>query len=143
MSILLTNQKGFTLLNALLSLSIIILITPFLTISIQTITTIEPSTYQSKLEYHQVGFHMSFELYKAKEVILNGDSITFIRYNNDRITYEKYNNLLRRRVNSSGHEVIAYGVEYFKVARTAEQWLEFRLEFEDGEAFAIQLPYNN
>ncbi|WP_417899631.1 competence type IV pilus minor pilin ComGF [Bacillus haimaensis] len=105
------NEKGFTLLEALVSFSVVLIITAFLPILFQTIYTLvkeEEGIHPLELEVftHQA----KMEIRTAKSVTTTGKILT-IKNGNKSITYEKYQGNIRRRVNGTGHEIMLQNVK--------------------------------
>jgi competence protein ComGF len=106
------NESGFTLMEALVSFSVVLIITAFLPILFQTIYTLlreEKGIHPLELEVfsHQA----KMEIRTAKSVTTTGKVLTIRNGNNQSITYEKYQGNIRRRVNGTGHEIMLQKVK--------------------------------
>jgi competence protein ComGF len=100
------NQEGYTLLHALFTLSIFLVVASSIPAVLTGFSMIErkldPSIdYEWNLFIHQ--FRLEFR--GAEDIGVTNSSITFTK-NGEEILYEKYGNHLRRRVNKKGHEIV-------------------------------------
>lgn len=105
------NEKGFTLIEALVSFSVVLIITAFLPILFQTIYTLlkeEKGIHPLELEVFTQ--QAKVEIRTAKSVTTTGKILTIKNVNNQSITYEKYQGNIRRRVNGTGHEIMLQNV---------------------------------
>lgn len=99
------NEKGFTLLSMLVSLSLIMLLVPlFLEVS-TSILAIKKTSYQDDLDWRQFHFFISQELRDSHAVQIEGNAITFIKYDDSTPTIQLHNNSVRRRLRG--------GIEHF------------------------------
>jgi competence protein ComGF len=106
------NTKGFTLLEALLTLSIVLIIVSLFPMFIQV--------FQHDLQKKE-GLHMfeweiflqqaQMELREARKVEVGANRLLFTGKEGEQITYEKKNGKLRRRVDGSGHETLLQHVD--------------------------------
>lgn len=106
------NEKGFTLLEALVSFSVVLIITAFLPILFQTIHTfVKEEKGIHPLELEVFNQQAKMEIRTAKSVTTTGKVLTIRNRNNQSITYEKYQGNIRRRVNGTGHEIMLQNVK--------------------------------
>lgn len=126
------DEKGFTLIEALLSFSLFCMISLSIPLMMKGFSTIKrdlvpPRYYEWNL------FHESVrnELRKAKDVNVLPNQISFVM-DGDTIMYEKYNQSIRRRVNNRGHEIVLQSVDGFEF-NVIDQGVHMDLEFEGGE----------
>lgn len=106
------NEKGFTLMEALVSFSVVLIITAFLPILFQTIYTLlkeEKGIHPLELEVFTQQAKM--EIRTAKSVTTTDKVLTIRNGNNQSITFEKYQGNIRRRVNGTGHEIMLQNVK--------------------------------
>ena len=126
------DEKGFTLIEALLSFSLFCMISLSIPLMMKGFTTIKhglvpPRYYEWNL------FHESVrnELRNAKDVNVMTNQISFVM-DGETILYEKYNQSIRRRVNNRGHEIVLQSVDEFAF-NVIDQGVHLDLEFEGGE----------
>lgn len=114
------NEKGFTLLEMLLTFSIFLLIVSFIPMMINVVF-IDSKTEKSfnELEWEVFIQQAKIEIREATEITATNDTLFFNMSNGDIISYEKYQDVIRRRVNNRGHEVLLQNivkVEYTPVS---------------------------
>lgn len=126
------DEKGFTLIEALLSFSLFCMISLSIPLMMKGFSTIKhdlvpPRYYEWNL------FHESVrnELRKANDVNVLSNQISFV-IDGETILYEKYNQSIRRRVNNRGHEIVLQSVDHFTFD-VIQQGVHLNLEFEGGE----------
>lgn len=134
------DEKGFTLIEALLNFSIICIISFSIPLMMKGFSTIKhdlvpPRYYEWNL------FHESVrnELRKANDVKVLPNQISFV-VDGETILYQKYNQSIRRRVNNRGHEVVLQSVDQFTF-NVIHQGVHLNLEFESGEKVEGNLFY--
>ncbi|MCA0986005.1 competence type IV pilus minor pilin ComGF [Guptibacillus algicola] len=104
------NEKGFTLIEVLITLMILLALTavlPSLMISSVRTSGLDPQQEEEQLFYVLV----AREVRGASYVVTNGKNLTLTKPSGDTITFEMYGNVIRRRVNGTGHEVVLQGVK--------------------------------
>jgi competence protein ComGF len=102
-----THQQGFTILEMLITLNVLLVLLSlfpllFSVLSKWMFTMNSLNPFELEVAKQQI----SFEIREAKEVSIESASIKLENHDNQTIQYEQYNNILRRRVNNSGHEVV-------------------------------------
>lgn len=135
----LLNNKGITLLPLLISISFLTLITPFLVQMLKFVLSIEPLYVSTDSELRHVHFHIQSELNKSIDQQLETNSITFINHDGSTVKYELYHNLVRRRVNDTGHEIIIRDVKEFKMTPLTEE--AFIITISKGERHRFEKIY--
>lgn len=104
------NEKGFTLIEVLITLMIILALTavlPSLMISSVRTSAFDHQDEEAQLFYVLV----AKEVRGAASVVTNGKTLTLTKPSGDTITFEMFGNVIRRRVNGTGHEVVLQGVK--------------------------------
>ncbi|WP_406686778.1 competence type IV pilus minor pilin ComGF [Rossellomorea vietnamensis] len=126
------DEKGFTLIEALLSFSLFCMISLSIPLVMKGFSTIKhdlvpPRYYEWNL------FHESVrnELRNAKDINVMTNQLSFVM-DGETILYEKYNQSIRRRVNNRGHEIVLQSVDGFEF-NVIDQGVHMDLEFEGGE----------
>ncbi|MGP4072474.1 ComGF family competence protein [Piscibacillus sp. B03] len=135
----LLNNKGITLLPLLISISFLTVITPFLVQMLKFVLSIEPLYVSTDSELRHVHFHIQSELNKSIDQQLETNSITFINHDGSTVKYELYHNLVRRRVNDTGHEIIIRDVKEFKMTPLTEE--AFIITISKGERQTFEKIY--
>ncbi|WP_078382680.1 competence type IV pilus minor pilin ComGF [Sutcliffiella halmapala] len=107
------NKKsgGFTLIEVLVSFSVVLVLTAFFPILLKSIYTLTKENKEIHPLELEVFIHQAkMEIRNAKHVTTNGKMLTIMNRNNQTITYENYEGKVRRRVNGSGHEILLQNV---------------------------------
>lgn len=128
----LLNNKGYTLLSALLSLTILCTITFFIIYLINPMNVLTSYNYFSHYEIRQFQFFIQSELNKSKNILIEKDKIHFIYDDETIVTFEKYNDVIRRRVNFTGHEIILQNVSQLDIKRKNPNYFELVISRGDG-----------
>ncbi|WP_054752958.1 competence type IV pilus minor pilin ComGF [Piscibacillus salipiscarius] len=131
----LINNKGFTLLSLLISISVLFLLTPMIVHFISFIQSVESSYDQSELEIRHVHFFIQNEVNRSIKQHYNDYSISLVNQDGTTIKYELYGDQIRRRVNNTGHEVILRNVKEFKVSKLNEQTYKIVISKGDQHTF--------
>ncbi|MGF2617057.1 competence type IV pilus minor pilin ComGF [Rossellomorea aquimaris] len=100
------DQKGYTLLHAVFTLSIFLLAAICTPVIFNAVSYAENRLSPSK-EYEWNLFSQQFrqEFHGSEDIKVNDSSIVFSK-NGEVILYERYGDFLRRRVNRRGHELV-------------------------------------
>jgi competence protein ComGF len=140
MKFVLLNNKGFTLLDALLSFfvfSIISLSFPLIMKGFETIKSdsIPPRYYEWNLFSESLGN----EVWDTGDIMVSPERISFEK-EGEWITYERYQNSMRRKVNDRGHEVVLQSIHSIAFSEVP-QGIKVKVEFEGGESMESAFYY--
>ncbi|MGP4074396.1 competence type IV pilus minor pilin ComGF [Halobacillus sp. K22] len=102
------HNRGFTLLETLISLVIISMI---LSLSFPLFRMMSNKDYYEELSVQQLFSFLQEEVNRSREVEVISNTILIKDAINRKIIIEQYQNLIRRRVDLSGHEVLLQNVE--------------------------------
>jgi competence protein ComGF len=101
------QSSGFTLIEMLITLSCFLIIVSFFPVLLNVKWFKE---YQSErfnpLEWQLFARQVTVEIREAKEIELKNRTVHLYKVNGEKVSFEKYGNLIRRRVNGQGHEII-------------------------------------
>ncbi|WP_175991056.1 competence type IV pilus minor pilin ComGF [Bacillus sp. Marseille-Q1617] len=140
MKSVLQNNKGFTLLDALLSLlvlSIISLSFPLIMKGFQTIKTVSvPPRYY---EWNLFSESLRNEMWGSGNIMISPEQLSFDK-EGERITYERYQNSIRRKVNERGHEVVLQSIHTLAFSQVP-QGVKVEIKFEKGEGMESEFYY--
>ncbi|QOR68980.1 prepilin-type N-terminal cleavage/methylation domain-containing protein [Cytobacillus suaedae] len=106
------NERGFTFLEMLVSLSILMLLLTFLVGLLAIIK--EPKAGINKLEWELFIQQAKQEIYQSTQISHINTTLTFFKNNEETVTYELYGTSIRRRVNGAGHEILLQNVSVVK-----------------------------
>jgi competence protein ComGF len=106
------NSKGFTFIELLVVLFVLLTIISIfpLVFTVLAQWTEKPSRL-NPFEWEVAVSQLTMEIREASEVTIENGSIRLENFNQNVISYERFGNLLRRRVNGQGHEVILQNIE--------------------------------
>lgn len=124
------SEKGFTLIEVLITLMVVLVLIGLLPSLM--VASVRPTGLDYHLEEEQL-FHslLSREVRGATAVVTNGKQLTLTSAMGDTILYEQYGNVIRRRVNGAGHEVVLQKVKTIKVLVQGQRVI-VTFEFSNG-----------
>ncbi|SFF54124.1 competence protein ComGF [Halobacillus alkaliphilus] len=125
------HSQGFTLLETLISLIIISLI---LILSFPLFHIIHDVDYYEELSVRQMFTFLQEEVNRGQEVAVISNTISITDAVNRKITIEQYENLIRRRVNLTGHEVLLQNVEAIHLTNHT-RYIMIKLQMEGGGVY--------
>ncbi|AQU75834.1 competence type IV pilus minor pilin ComGF [Priestia megaterium] len=118
------REKGFTLVEMLVSFTLFLIIVSFFPIIIPLAKqTYNPDFSMNEMEWEIFVNQLAMEYREAKEVGINATTLTLKMENNQIITYERYEDKIRRRVDESGHEVVLQHIKNIMYEQQKERLL--------------------
>ncbi|WP_167264252.1 ComGF family competence protein [Alkalibacillus almallahensis] len=114
---ILHSSQGYTLLSALIGLSILLVILPFTAPLLKTLDSISTIYDLDHLEIRQFDSFISFELNRSQKVTIKENHISFERSDGRAITLDQYQNQIRRQTNYQGHTTMMFDVTDFAFER--------------------------
>ncbi|ANF48123.1 MULTISPECIES: competence type IV pilus minor pilin ComGF [Priestia] len=118
------REKGFTLVEMLVSFTLFLIIVSFFPIIIPLAKqTYNPDFSMNEMEWEIFVNQLAMEYREAKEVGINATTLTLKMENNQIITYERYEDKIRRRVDESGHEVVLQHIKNIMYEQQTERLL--------------------
>ncbi|MDM8149040.1 competence type IV pilus minor pilin ComGF [Priestia megaterium] len=118
------REKGFTLVEMLVSFTLFLIIVSFFPIIIPlTKQTYNPDFSMNEMEWEIFVNQLAMEYREAKEVRIQATTLTLKMENNQIITYERYEDKVRRRVDESGHEVVLQHIKNIMYEQQKERLL--------------------
>ncbi|MBZ5478006.1 competence type IV pilus minor pilin ComGF [Priestia megaterium] len=118
------REKGFTLVEMLVSFTLFLIIVSFFPIIIPLAKqTYNPDFSMNEMEWGIFVNQLAMEYREAKEVGINATTLTLKMENNQIITYERYEDKIRRRVDESGHEVVLQHIKNIMYEQQKERLL--------------------
>ncbi|EUJ30840.1 competence type IV pilus minor pilin ComGF [Listeria cornellensis] len=127
----LSNKYGFTLLESLFSLLIVIIIASFIPLIFQSYTSVmKIIDIDKNYEWHLFLNQTRKELTTGNQITVTDHKITFYAQSK-LITYESYQNLTRRSVDNKGHEPLLTNIKQDKWTKKSEGEILYEVIFED------------
>ncbi|MBP1950356.1 competence protein ComGF [Virgibacillus litoralis] len=110
---ILQNEKGFSFLSAILTISILFILIPFTGYLLNGVNY--TSNYE-ELSVQQFYFFLRDDVIKSTDIIVEPTKIILNQHDGSVVTIEKYQDLIRRQVDSEGHEIYLRHVQniFFK-----------------------------
>ncbi|SNZ10805.1 competence protein ComGF [Terribacillus aidingensis] len=107
-----SKDKGFTLLEALISLGILVLIVSTLPL---LLTPLQHEANAEAVSIRQGLYFISLEIYKGNNIKAADGKLYVQNQQGQTAVFEKYKNMIRRQVNGKGHEVYLHRIQDWKV----------------------------
>ncbi|MEW4226846.1 competence type IV pilus minor pilin ComGF [Priestia megaterium] len=118
------SEKGFTLVEMLVSFALFLIIVSLFPIIIPLAKqTYNPDFSMNEMEWEIFVNQLAMEYREAKEVRIHATTLTLKMENNQIITYERYEDKIRRRVDESGHEVVLQHIKNIMYEQQKERLL--------------------
>ncbi|TFI62108.1 hypothetical protein CKN63_11680 [Carnobacterium divergens] len=136
----LTNQKGFTLIETLCALFILVLSISLLSISVSQFQLIRRQTFQDRqLEWHLFLNQLEKEWQNQIVVKVTQDNIQTENAKGMISYYENYQKMVRKRTIKGGHQPLLVKVESLTFQKNANS-IVLEVQFENQERYRNQLP---
>jgi len=116
----LNNEKGMSLIEALLSLFITLLILQALPYVLKSIWIYSQQTPQKDVAVYQFYHFIEQDLYTTTSIEPISKGVRLFKQNGDQIDIEQYDDILRRQVNHQGHQWLLQNVKTFSVQLTSK-----------------------
>ncbi|EUJ51176.1 comG operon protein 6 (ComGF) [Listeria rocourtiae FSL F6-920] len=130
--VMISNKQGFTLLESLFSLLIVIIIASFIPLLFQNYASVlKVIDIDKNYEWQLFINHTRKELNTGTQITVTDHKITFFSQSK-LVTYENYRNLTRRSINNKGHEPILTNVKQDRWSKRSNEELLYEVKFEDG-----------
>lgn len=141
------SDKGFTLLETIITLSILsscVLLFSFAISQIQTTRSLIKDERQ--IEWHLFVNQLEYELTESENVTATKNKLTVEKVDPAdqvirAITYERYFKIIRRQVGSLGHQPILLEVSAVEFSLLEEK-LTIRVDFDNGEKYSAIFRVN-
>jgi competence protein ComGF len=105
------NNKGYTLLEMLIVLSLFLMISSFFPLLFSVLSKwIDQPSSLHPFEWEVATAQIAMDVREAKKIVILEGMMTLEGFNQDVISYELYENMLRRTVNGTGHEVVLQNI---------------------------------
>lgn len=136
---LLKSESGYTLAEMLFSFSVwlyvvtlIAMFIPFIYVNTQFSNEVEEKEWEIFL--HQ----SKLELRGARQITAVNQRLTFINFSNERVDYEQYGQLIRRRVDGKGHEILLHFVQSVEFKKQANH-IEISVRTVNKQKFSAKI----
>lgn len=113
---ILKNEKAFSFLSVILTISILFIIIPFTGYLLKGVSF--TSNYD-ELSIQQFFYFLRDEVIESTDIKIEPTRIILNKTDGSVVTIEKYQNLIRRKVDSKGHEIFLRDVQAVNFKSTA------------------------
>ncbi|MFC7060619.1 competence type IV pilus minor pilin ComGF [Halobacillus seohaensis] len=134
---LLLKSNGFTLVETIISLTLISIL---LTISVPVIKLIEGPSYSNELSVFQFLTFVEEEINTSTNVTLINNELIITDNQNREIKISKYGNDVRRRVNNTGHELLIHNIQELSF-KLDKQMLHLSVVIKNGGSYHKTILY--
>lgn len=134
---LLKSNKGFTLSETMLSLTLLMII---LSLSYPLLHSLKGPSYYKELSARQFFTFIQQEVQFARKASIEGNTFQLIDSRHRTITIEQYQSIVRKRVGGKGHESLLLNVKLFTVQQAGSDFL-VQVELEGGQAYQKRIHY--
>ncbi|HWO96017.1 MAG TPA: competence type IV pilus minor pilin ComGF [Bacillus sp. (in: firmicutes)] len=115
------KEDGYTLLEMLISFSLFLMMMSIVPLMIKMTKEHQEMTVSlSTLEWDLFLQQLTFEVREGHQVECSHERLTFTNYYHQTITYEKYGEMIRRRVNGTGHEVVLQNISSVQFSKVPQ-----------------------
>jgi len=115
----LKNEKGMTLIEALLSLFITLLLLQALPFVLKSVWVFSQQPPNDDIPIYQFYRFIEQDLYKTRAIETLPDGVRLQKQNGDWIDIEQYGQIIRRQVNGQGHQWLLQEVQSLEVQSTS------------------------
>jgi len=129
------NSKGFTLIEVLLSLQILLITLMFLPSLVQLL---QPETNYSDYETDQFIRFLEREIQTGEIIAVENQQLLLLNHQQQFVTIEQYQSVIRRRVNQTGHEILLQHVAQFDITYENER-INVTLIKKNGDEIATSI----
>lgn len=129
----LDNYRGFTFIESLYGLVIIVMVLSFFHPSIRYFERYQDqSENQAMLEWQTFSRQLEYELSMSELVASSASTIEYRIGNNERFIIEKYNNQIRKKTLTVGHQPLLLNVSSWHITQIHPQQVYIEVVFLDG-----------
>ncbi len=126
------NEKGMTLLELMLTVTILIAIVSVMPLLMNA--AVKSTGADLQHQEAQLFFRLFCkEVREASRVTIVGDNVELLKTDGVRVLYERYGSSIRRRVNGTGHEVVLQDIRRMKVDLLGQK-VTIEVELQNGES---------
>jgi competence protein ComGF len=126
------NNKGFTLLDAMLSFLLFSIISLGFPLVIKGFETIQKESIPPRYyEWNLFSQSLRTEMWGGSNFLISPETVSYVSQG-ETIKYERYQDSIRRQVDERGHEVVLQGVDSFEISEVP-QGIRIDVIFEEGE----------
>jgi competence protein ComGF len=137
-SVLLQNERGFTMAEMLLSVLLFLLIASMLPLGMKIILDQRVvESMERQMEWEVFSSQVKREIRSAEQMTVQPDKL-LMKVDEQIILYEKYANSMRRRVNYQGHEILIQNLSSFSFGKIADG-VEIKARDLEGTDYCVRV----
>jgi competence protein ComGF len=134
------NNKGFTLLDAMLSFLVFSIISLGFPLVIKGFETIQKESVPPRYyEWNLFSQSLRTEMWGGSNFQISPETVSYVSQG-ETIKYERYQDSIRRQVGERGHEVVLQAVDSFEISEVP-QGIRIDVTFEEGEIVGSEFYY--
>ncbi|WLR56363.1 competence type IV pilus minor pilin ComGF [Mesobacillus subterraneus] len=132
------SEKGFTMVEMLLSVLLFLLIVSMLPLGMKIILDNRVAdTAVRKMEWEVFSSQVKKEIRSAQQLTVQSDKL-LMKVDGQFILYEKYASSMRRRVNYQGHEILVQNLSSFSFGKIADG-VEIKAKSVQGGNYSVRI----
>lgn len=134
------KNDGFTMVEMLFALGLFSLIAVFMTGALASVTDWhnEDVNTNSRMEWNIFIRQLEREIQKSRNMEVPKSNVLLLDKEGEEVTYEIYSNMVRRRVNGSGHEMVLQNIKSFHLKKE-EKLLTITVMLINGDKYEKRL----
>lgn len=111
------QDKGFSLVEVLLSLTITLMIMSSLPFFYRMFFSLNELNNNQTVEVHQLFEFISLEVKGSQKINVTSTQLLITKPTGEIVSIERYGDLIRRRVNFTGHEPLLYSISSVRFSK--------------------------
>ncbi|WP_353618713.1 competence type IV pilus minor pilin ComGF [Bacillus sp. ISL-37] len=132
------SERGFTMVEMLLSVLLFLLIASMLPLGMKIILNHRVAdTVVRKMEWEVFNSQVKKEIRSAQQLTVQTDKL-LMKVDGQFILYEKYASSMRRRVNYQGHEILVQNLSSFSFGKIADG-VEIKAKDVQGKDYSVRI----
>jgi competence protein ComGF len=130
------QSRGFTIIEMLIVLSVVLLIVSFFPIllDIRWLQTEKQSQF-NRLEWQVLLQQLKQEMRESRQIASDGEKLYLYKRGGEEVCLEQYGSFVRRRVNSQGNEIVLQSISSIQY-KLAENGVEVMVIANDGKRYS-------
>ncbi|MFT9600216.1 competence type IV pilus minor pilin ComGF [Mesobacillus sp.] len=132
------SERGFTMVEMLLSVLLFLLIASMLPLGMKIILNYHAAdTAVRKMEWEVFSSQVKKEVRSAQQLTVQPDKL-LMKIDGQFILYDKYASSMRRRVNYQGHEILVQNLSSFSFGKIADG-VEIKAKDVQGKDYSVRI----
>ncbi|MEQ6375920.1 competence type IV pilus minor pilin ComGF [Bacillaceae bacterium S4-13-56] len=129
------SEKGFSLIETLLSLMITLIIMTSLPFLYRLFFSLDDLNNNQTIEVHQLFEFIYFEIKGSQKTNITSTQLLITKPSGEIVSIEKYGDIVRRRVNFTGHEPLLYSISNLRFSKPSQHELSVLIVDKKGVSY--------